>query len=602
MSSKSQPPRPDQMLRDRLAQVEDTFAATDAFEARKRAQAISASDATGGWQGFARRPGYGAARARHDTALRADLARMQLPEIAAAVAMVRQMTSPLPADTCRIYGVITGAGSDGLTVAAVKPGGALLLRTSVAAGGQYSLDTRCTDKIVTLEIRDRADRLLLQDGAPLVLMEGTMMRRNFRIDRCGDLVPDRPSEDSPLRQMPDVVGETASDAEARIAKLGRFALSFKDAHDPASKGRVIAQDPAAGDPLKPDSGIVLTLSRGPVPETKMPDLVGKTPDAARKLLADLPFAALALDYVDDPDSAGRIVRQDPAAEAPLGADTRIMLCVGQAARLMPDVTGQTEASARKKLVPAVAASVTVTYSPEGKTPGHVTAQDPAAGKSVGPDTVVALTVTEDHKDSPAMPDLIGLTRAKAEATLARQGQYKTDIRMQTDAAAKGVVVAQDPAGGAPLSDGAQVTLTVSSGPEDDLRLPNLVGLTDKQARAALVPHLTDKIEIRTVSADAATGTITAQSPKAGTAITRGDAVTLDVAGVAPDTATVAMPDLHGMTSAQAKKALRTLGITSLIFDATEARRRGWQVVRQQPAAGRKVTATQDVRLKFGPKT
>ncbi|WP_019955007.1 PASTA domain-containing protein [Yoonia vestfoldensis] len=590
------------MLRDRLAQVEEALTTTEALDGRKRALALSANDAARAWSGFASRPGYGAALARHDVALREDIVKVQAPAMAATFAAVQEFVRPLPADTCRIWGIVAGGAEAELSVIAIKPGGAALARTTVAAGGQYILDTRCTDKSVTLEIRDRADRLLLQDGAPLALREGTMIERNFLIDRCGDLVPDRPGGDSNLRKMPDVLGKPAQDAEAQIAKIGRFALRFKEMHDPADKGRVIAQDPAAGDTLAADTSIMLTLSRGPVPDTKMPDLIGKTTDAARKLLVELPFAELGLDYVDDPDNAGLVVRQDPAANTPIGADVRILLCVGQAQRMMPDVTGQTEESARQRLVPAIVDKVAISYSAKGKTPGIVIDQDPAAGKAVAPGTEVRLIVAQKSDDSPKMPDLRGLTRRNAQAVLGRQGDFKITTLTGPDAVAKGSVFAQDPAAGSALTGQVDVTIHVSTGPQDDLRLPNLVGLTEKQARDALIPRYADTMKVTTVSTDKPAGTVVGQSPKAGTTITHGDPITLEIASPDTDRGARAMPDLHGLTATQAQKALKQIGITAVTFDAAEARRRNWQVVRQQPAAGRMVETSQEVRLKFGPRT
>jgi beta-lactam-binding protein with PASTA domain len=602
MSSKSQNSINEQMLRDRLAQVEEAFTATEAFDARKRALALSANDAARAWSGFARRPAYGATLARHDAALRADITAATAPAMAATLAAVRRTASPLPADSCRIWGIISGRADSGLTVTAIKPGGAVLVQTNVAEGGQYMIDTRCKDKMVTLEIRDEADRLLLHDGAPVVVREGVVIERSYTIDRCGDMVPDRPIDDGGGRTMPDLIGKTAPDAESEIARLGQFKLSYSQAHDPADKGIVIAQDPAADTDLAPNAAIALTLSRGAAPETKMPDLIGKTTDAARKLLTDLPYAALTLDYVDDPDNAGRIVRQDPDAGAPLGANMRIMLCVGEAVKKMPDVIGQSEAAARKRLVPAIAGAVSVSYSPDGKTPGMVIDQDPAPGKSVGPGTAIRLVVTEKPGDSPTMPDLRGMSRSKAEAAVAQQGDFKITARTGPDAMAKGSVYAQNPTPGAALAKGAEVTINVSTGPQDDLRLPNVVGLKEKQAREALVPRYADDLAITRVSADMPAGTVVNQSPKAGTTVTFGDAITLDIAQSDKDRATLAMPDLHGLTSAQAKKALKNVGISNVVFDAAEARRRNSQVVRQQPAAGRQVTTAEEVRLKFGPKT
>ena len=82
-----------------------------------------------------------------------------------------------------------------------------------------------------------------------------------------------------------------------------------------------------------------------------------------------------------------------------------------------------------------------------------------------------------------VPDVIGLARESAEATLNRAGLGFT-IREQESTQSPGTVIAQDPDGGVTVDKGSRVTLTVAKEPEK-VEVPNVVGMNRETAMDVL---------------------------------------------------------------------------------------------------------------------
>lgn len=601
MSSKTTSGLQEKLLRDRFAHLEAALAEIPARNLNMREAARRANTAAANWAGFAGNDGYRRALARRDIDLAREIAALSMPEATEAIIVLQAMAAPLPADTCRVTGEISGNRPAGITVALVKQTGAALAEGTTDRVGQYVIDTRCTDTAVTLEIRDGAGRLLLQDGSPVLLQEGALIERNYIINRCGDLVED-PGEDGQQDPvMPDLIGQPVPLAERALGKLGKFALSFDHAFDKTPKGHVIAQDLAAGQPLPAGTTVTLTLSRGPEPSEKMPDLIDLTTEAARKVLADLPFKGLGIDYVDAPNSIGKVVKQEPPVDAPLGSETQILLCVGQQRKTMPDVIGKLEADARAILVPDIADTVTVNDKIAKQTPDTVIAQTPAPGTAIAPGTPIAITLARATKDTtaPRMPDVTRLTRDAATARINGLGDFKVTIKAAANTAPQGQVFGQIPAAGSPLRPGDAIKLAVSTGPA--ARMPKLIGLVETQARAALIPKYADAIAVTYVMSDSPGGTVTGQSPKADSTLSERNQITIEVAKADTDRRRKVLPDLAGMTAAEAKKALAVVGITQVKYDAAQARQKNHRVIAQRPASGRMLKGNETVTLTFGPK-
>lgn len=121
-----------------------------------------------------------------------------------------------------------------------------------------------------------------------------------------------------------------------------------------------------------------------------------------------------------------------------------------------------------------------------------------------------------------VPDVTGRTQASAQSVLQGAG-LKAAVTRKAGSAPLGVVDSQQPAAGASAKSGATVTIVVRSG----VRLSDVTKLTVAQATAKL--GLDVRIKQQGVESDQSPGTVIDQSPAAGTELTQGATVTLQVA-------------------------------------------------------------------------
>jgi eukaryotic-like serine/threonine-protein kinase len=183
--------------------------------------------------------------------------------------------------------------------------------------------------------------------------------------------------------------------------------------------------------------------------------------------------------------------------------------------------------------------------------GDVAATDPRIGSSVKRGT----TVTIIESTGPVMigvPQVTGLTEAAAEAELRKAGLTPGPV---TTAASNtipvGVVISTNPVVGTSWPQPKPVGITVSAGPP----LPSFVGqqFSAAQAEAQSGGY---QLQQQTVSSSQAPGTIISQSPAAGSPITKGEVVTVQVSNGPPE---VSIPDVQGLSVPAATMELQQAG-------------------------------------------
>jgi hypothetical protein len=126
-----------------------------------------------------------------------------------------------------------------------------------------------------------------------------------------------------------------------------------------------------------------------------------------------------------------------------------------------------------------------------------------------------------------VPDMRNRTLAEAEIVARGSGLEAVKARPEPcDQYSRDYVIRQDPEPGSMTRRGGKVRLTACSG----LRVPNLVGQTEEQARIALVQRGWSVSEVRTaVTPDAPSGTILSQEPAAGLILPDKQSLVLTVA-------------------------------------------------------------------------
>jgi serine/threonine-protein kinase len=154
--------------------------------------------------------------------------------------------------------------------------------------------------------------------------------------------------------------------------------------------------------------------------------------------------------------------------------------------------------------------------------------------------------------------------------------------------------------------GAAYALGAFGGGQADVKVPDVTGMTKKQAGETLADAgLTTGTVTRVQSTDGPEGTVVGQTPEAGKEVAEGSAVDLEVAGKPEPTATpVAVPDVVGSTQAEAAGTLTDAGFKVVVTDAASDAVPAGDVISQAPQAGVIATegSTVSIVVSTGPST
>jgi serine/threonine-protein kinase len=146
-------------------------------------------------------------------------------------------------------------------------------------------------------------------------------------------------------------------------------------------------------------------------------------------------------------------------------------------------------------------------------PGHVTWQDPPPGTLLPSDGLVKLTVSSGPAPV-SVPDVIGFEVAQARSVLQAAGLRIGEIDEVPNVADAGVIVATRPPTGATRPSGTPIGLVVSRGPAD-IRVPDVVGLEQAEARRRIESAGLKLGSVSTRVARGRPGLVLLQRPTAG---------------------------------------------------------------------------------------
>jgi serine/threonine-protein kinase len=199
---------------------------------------------------------------------------------------------------------------------------------------------------------------------------------------------------------------------------------------------------------------------------------------------------------------------------------------------VPNVTGMQFDDADKKLGGVGLKARRSPARPDPKTPkGIVLEQDPRAGSRADEGETVTLVVSSGQQIV-SVPSVVGLTQADAQTALEAAGFELGQVVEKSYAGPPGQVLASNPAAGAKVTIPASVSIVVSVGSNVAL-VPNLVGRSVSDARDVLESA---KLSVGAISAPPGTstdgGTVSGQSPAAGTHVPTGSKVMLQVGNIA----------------------------------------------------------------------
>ncbi|WP_121181569.1 PASTA domain-containing protein [Nocardiopsis sp. Huas11] len=200
---------------------------------------------------------------------------------------------------------------------------------------------------------------------------------------------------------------------------------------------------------------------------QMPDVTGSAPAEAETVLADLGAALVVrrAEAYDDNVDTGAVASTEPAAgaEVQTGDEVTLVVSIGARSVEVPDVSGGTESQARTELREAGFTDIEVVQEHSGEeAPGTVLSTKPAAGEQGDREEPVVVSVSEGI----VVPSLLGTDEEQAVVLLDEAGLTAVVVEAPHDDVAVGEVFGQDPEPGSILPEEANVSITVSTGPEE----------------------------------------------------------------------------------------------------------------------------------------
>lgn len=212
---------------------------------------------------------------------------------------------------------------------------------------------------------------------------------------------------------------------------------------------------------------------------------------------------------------------------------------------------------------------------------------------------VYLTVSTGPEDA-AVPNVLGLSEGVAKARIEGAGLvFSVGARSYHDTSPRGNVLTQSYLPGTKVEAGTSIRVTISLGKDPALSkvtVPELLGLSEAEALARLESlGLKGAVGTRASHDTRPKGTVFAQSVAPGQAVDPGTTVHLSISeGKAVET--VAVPDLRGLTEAEAIERLGGLGLAHVVERANDDTQAEGKVFQQSPQPGTAVEKGTTIRI------
>jgi eukaryotic-like serine/threonine-protein kinase len=259
--------------------------------------------------------------------------------------------------------------------------------------------------------------------------------------------------------VPYVEGLRQAQAESAIEEDGLVHRVQQVSSSDVEEGVVISQDPDEGTRVERNSVVTIQVSSGR-PKVRIPVVVGQTRDSAVRELTALGLEVRVVE-VNSSEDEGDVTGQQPPAGVTVveGTIVRINVSKGPRPVLVPNVVGLPYPQAESELQRA-GFGVTRVDVASDLPEDSVVDQDPDPETESSRGTTVTVEVSRGP-DTVAVPDVTLEDVTIARQTLEQEGfRVREELEDTTDPTMDGLVVAQDPAGGARAEPGSLITLFV----------------------------------------------------------------------------------------------------------------------------------------------
>ena len=266
-------------------------------------------------------------------------------------------------------------------------------------------------------------------------------------------------KDAETVAVPYVVGLRQAQAENEITEKGLVSRVRPLSSSDVEEGFVIAQNPTEGTRVDKETVILIDVSSGK-PEVTIPSVVGQSVEDA---VAELTRSGLDAQVVEvfSNEDPGRVTGQSPNAGTVVveGTSVRINVSKGSKPVTVPNVVNLPFDQAQLELQQAGFNVSRIDVASDLKA-GIVVDQDPSGGSESSKGSTVTLSVSTGPSTS-AVPDVTTQDVAIAQTTLEAAGFRTRVVLEDTDEPSfDGIVISQDPVGGAQAKPNSLITLFV----------------------------------------------------------------------------------------------------------------------------------------------
>ena len=204
------------------------------------------------------------------------------------------------------------------------------------------------------------------------------------------------SSGEPAVEIPDVVTFTEDDARSVLGDAGFRDIRTELVFDPEIEpGRVVSQNPAAGEEAPLSATITLSISQG-AEERPVPDLTGRTAAEAEGILRQQGFEVAQALENSATVPEGVVIRTSPGTGTVLevGETVTLIVSAGPEQVIVPNVVEKTEETARQELELAGFQIQVIDQALPAGSPddGRVLGQSPPGGERADVGSTVTITV------------------------------------------------------------------------------------------------------------------------------------------------------------------------------------------------------------------
>jgi beta-lactam-binding protein with PASTA domain len=413
-------------------------------------------------------------------------------------------------------------------------------------------------------VRHHRYRDQLAVSVPAVLQAGTEVwvdRNGVPRIRCADLGPLGPA---PATLPAPTDGEAWDGldvgAAGRVTPAATTLAVLELAATEPGAAQPFVLRPVGSDGGGADVGVP---GRDPSGRRPVPDFGGVTGAAASDQARTYGWK-VTVEARFDPAANETVIDQVPPPGSPLAAGETVTLIVSRGPKTtvpVPALPGLALEVATAELAKIGLVAEVVEQPTKDVPENTIVSSDPPAGTEVRQATKVKIVVA--RYPTARVPDVVGRSSAAAVAALNGAG-FATNVSERfDDNVAAGAVIGTSPQPNEVVRVDTPVEVAVSRGRA--ILVPNLAGQNGDQALATLRSLGLTAIENRQIDAKVPAGVVIAHAPGPGTPLLAGEVVTVVVSdGPYTGPPIISVPNVAGLTAAQAEAQLRALGLNPFI--------------------------------------